>query len=661
MADTHALESYSQNGRLLGNFEDGEDDSDYLRDDVPPRESQRRLNERLDESWRRVRRACQRPWQLGELVEATFAWGLASSTRVPRPFYITPILPSIQNLPITWLERYAPKRVHRIAMLILLYALWLLTIMFVVRQSRLSPPILGYDPPLYLSCTARYWKGGQCGLDGYLCQPFAEASFAFRCPADCLDTQLLNPYAVGDQEIVYQSLVVGGPTEGRISGNELSNNEELVANAVYRADSFICASAIHSGFLRDVEGGCGVLTLTGEQSSYTSSEHFGIQSIGFDSYFPRSFGFKVGSKTACKDLRWPGLAASIFFTITLSLFTTSPAVFFWSISTGLFFHVALVSDPPTLNGDTLPDMFTLLSMAIAQFLPAAFAAWVIYRYAVTRSLRGLTAQVEKTVLWLGPAWVGALNNYTFDKLPIQRLTIHDIRAQPGAVSTLIAIVLIISCIAIGQAYGFLVEGRFAKYALLYSILVLGILVATVIPGLELRIHHYFPALLLLPGTSFQNRPSLVYQGLLIGLFVNGVARWGFASILQTPGELLAEGQQGSILPDVAVLVAGVDNITFSLGTLPVHGSRMAVTYYGMSALVNDVERFRGPSGDLGTGNVTWTWNRHRNVHDQEASDSPLKEYFRFGYVTGDHTGDYTRAGKWNSDGSWEQMEAGPSL
>ncbi|KAK0860215.1 hypothetical protein LTS02_008649 [Friedmanniomyces endolithicus] len=661
MADAHALESYSQNGRLLGNLEDGEDDIDYVRDDALPRESQRRSNERLDESWRRVRRACQRPWQVGELVEATAEWGLASSTRLPRTFHITPILPSIQNLPIIWLERYAPKRVHRIAMLILLYALWFLAIIFVVRQSRLSPPISGYDPPVYLSCTARYWNGGQCGLDGYLCQPFAEASFAFRCPADCLDVQLLNPYAVGDQEIVYQSLVVGGPTEGRQFGNESSHEEDLVADAVYRADSFICASAIHSGFLRDVEGGCGVLTLTGEQSSYTGSERFGIHSIGFDSYFPRSFGFKVGSKTACKDLRWPGLAASVFFTVTLSLFTTRPAVFFWSIFTGLFFHVALVSDPPTLNGDTLPDMFTLLSMAIAQFLPAAFAAWVIYRYAVMRSLSGLTAQVEKTVLWLGPAWVGALNNYTFDKLPIQRLTIHDIRAQPGAVSTLIAIVLVIGSIAIGQAYAFLVEGRFAKYALLYSILVFGILIATVIPGLELRIHHYFLALLLLPGTSFQNRPSLIYQGLLIGLFVNGVARWGFASILQTPGELLADGQRGSILPDIAVLAAGVDNITFSLGSLPIHDARMAVTYYGMSALVNDVERFRGPGGDVGTGNFTWTWNRHTHIQDREAGDSPLREYFRFGYVTGDHTGDYTRAGKWNSDGSWEQMEAGPSL
>ncbi|TKA76392.1 hypothetical protein B0A55_05260 [Friedmanniomyces simplex] len=588
-------------------------------------------------------------------------WMLASSTQAPRQYRITPILPSIQHLPVAWLERYAPKTIHRLAMLVPLYLFWLLIITFVVRQSRSLPPVPGYDPPVYLSCAARYWKEGNCGLDGYLCQPFANASFAFRCPADCLGTQVLNPYAVGDQEIVYQPLVIGGPTIEQQSGPKSPYDGDVVADAIYRADSFICASAIHAGLLQDVEGGCGVLTLTGERSSFTSSDRSGINSIGFDSYFPKSFGFKAGSKTACKDLRWPGLVVSVFSTVALSLFTTSPTVFFWTNFTGLFFHVALVSDPPTLNADSLPNMYQLVGIAAGRFLPATFAAWVIYRYVVLRSLRGLTAQVEKTVLWLGPAWIGALNNYTFDKLPIQRLTPHDIIAQPGAIPTLVAIVLIISGIAIGQAWAFWVEGRLAKYVLLYSLLALGIFCAIAIPGLELRIHHYILALLLLPGTSLQNRPSLVYQGLLVGLFISGVARWGFASILQTPGELLQDGQQGSILPDVAVLTAGVNNITFSLGHLPIYDPKTAVTYYGISALVNDVERFRGPGDDIGNGNLTWTWNRHTLLEDRDVGDLPLAEYFRFGYVTGTHAGDYSRAGEWRSDGSWVQMEAGPSL
>ncbi|QSS65718.1 hypothetical protein I7I51_06566 [Histoplasma capsulatum] len=40
---------------------------------------------------------------------------------------------------------------------------------------------------------------------------------------------------------------------------------------------------------------------------------------------------------------------------------------------------------------------------------------------------------SKTILYLGPAFVSALNNYTFALwISIQRLTPYDIKAQPGA-------------------------------------------------------------------------------------------------------------------------------------------------------------------------------------------------------------------------------------
>ncbi|KAK3620432.1 hypothetical protein LTR56_023404 [Elasticomyces elasticus] len=481
---------------------------------------------------------------------------------------------------------------------------------------------------------------------------------AFRRHDDTDLGNVLNPYAVGDQEIVYQPLVIGGPSEVAHFDNEFAR-VEVVANAFYRADSFICASAVHAGFLQDLDGGCGVLKLTGEQPAFTSSIRFGIQSIGFDSYFPKSFGFEAGSKTACKDLRWVGLIGSAAHTVVLGLFTTDAAVFFWGSFTGLFFHVALISDPPTLNADSLPDIYALISIAVGRFLPAAFCAWVIYRYVALHSLHGLTAQVEKTLFWLGAAWVGALNNYTFDRLPIQRLTSHDIMAQPGALTTLVVIVVVIVSIAIGQAWAFRMEGRLFTYVQLYGVFAMGILFTLAIPGLELRIHHYILALLLLPGTSFQNRLSLIYQGLLVGLFINGVARWGFDSVLQTPGELIMDGQLGTVLPNVTVVAARPENITFSLGALPMYDTKTMLNYHGISALVNDVERFRGSTID--GGNITWTWVRHGLPdHDLELhADWP--EYFRFGYVTGDQLGDYTKAGKWTHDGSWVDMKTGPSL
>lgn len=561
-----------------------------------------------------------------------------------------------------------------------------------MRASSISASIPGYGSPIRLGCETRYWRDGNaCGLNGDQCRPFTNASLAFRCPADCHKVLQLTPHAVGDQEVVYKPLLVGGPMKSH-TGFE----GKIEDNAVYRGDSFICASAVHAGFIKNSRGGCGVLTLTGEQADFPSSKRNMFESTGFNSYFPHSFAFLKDSQAQCRDLRWPLLAVSVFFSAALSLFTTHPGVFFWSIFVGLFFHVALASDPPNLT-----NYYELLSVALGRFLPACFCSWVTYRYSVKRSLTNLTAQIEKTILWLGPAWVGALNNYTFDRIPIQRLTPHDIKAQPGAIPALIIIVLSIFSIALGQAWSFRIEGRMPRYLVIYGLMVLTLLIMLTLPGLNLRIHHYILALLFIPGTSFQNRPSLIYQGLLVGLFINGIARWGFDSILQTPGELLGGFQQGTLLPSITTAAIAPHNITFALGPLPVYDSRIDVTYDGISILVNDVERFRGyvddrsswDDGNQGKGNFTWTWKRHY-LGTEEASatnttaftslrpampdvghetitfrqaDGEVEvdrvtwpEYFRFAYLAGNSVADFTKAGTWKSDGSWQQMADGPS-
>ena len=73
--------------------------------------------------------------------------------------------------------------------------------------------------------------------------------------------------------------------------------------------------------------------------------------------------------------------------------------------------------------------------------------------------------------------------------------------------------------------------------------ILPLIILLVLPGLRLRIHHYILGLVFMPGTAFKVRPSLAYQGLLLGFFINGIARWGFDSIIQTPAAL-GEGAGG---------------------------------------------------------------------------------------------------------------------
>ena len=429
---------------------------------------------------------------------------------------------------------------------------------------------------------------------------------------------------------MYRPLVVGGPKV----------DDDGVSRSIYRGDSFVCTSAVHAGFISNRMGGCGAMSLLGRESDYPSTSQHGISSIGFDSYFPQSFTFLEGSQAECRDLRWPLLAVSLFFTITLSLFTTEPAVFFFPTFIGLFLHVGLVSDPPELA-----DYHELVSMVVRRFLPSAFVVFVVYNYCVRRTLKDLEAQVEKTIFWLGGIWIGALNNYTFDKIPIQRLTPHDLK-QPGAVPALIIIIIVLIFIALGQAHCLRIEGRLPKFLALYVAIGLTLGLLGAVPSMNLRIHHYILGLLLVPGTSMQTRPSMLFQGLLVGLFINGIARWGYDSLLQTPAQLFTGDQMGTPLPKIQspIVNAGSPaNITFFWEKIP-------PDWDGMSVLVNDVERYRGYI-DRGEAE-TFTWERQVEG---------LPEYFRFAFMAGNEVGDFTKAGTWLADGEWRHMDSGPSI
>lgn len=473
------------------------------------------------------------------------------------------------------------------------------------------------------------FENNGCGINGTTCEPFSNSSFAFRCPASCLSEEVLNVRAVGVQDVLYEPLVIGGPTPGE--ANEFT----------YRGDSFICSAAIHAGVISNSNGGCGVVSLTGQQVNYPSVSQNGISSIGFDSYFPLSF--TLASTTAsCRDLRWDLLAISVVYTSILALFTRSASVFFYSTVVGCYLQAALATSTPSFS-----RLATLVSTALGNLLPALFISMVMYRLYVRRTLHGLTAQVEKTILWLGPCWVATLADFTFELIPLSRLTAHDIKQEPGGLVSLIVIVIVLFFVFIGQAWAFRREGRLLRYLGLYVCLgiIIGLLAA--IPQEDLRIHHYILGLLLIPGTSLQTRPSLVYQGVLVGLFVNGVAKWGFDPILQTAAALQGDALLGTSIPMIAAVNTTADSITFTWPRVP-------DGYNGTSILVNDVERFRDYSSGNSQDGPSFTWQRL-------IADTP--EYFRFGFFSLSaayslQTGDYTKAGTWLANGTWLPMAAG---
>lgn len=385
----------------------GPEHLEFHEDDDPP--TPRFMQE--EGAWKRWKWV---PYPVRKYGKAAFRW--MKGPQNPKRWKIQPLFPVVQEAPLHLLDKLLPNRKHQILLYMLYVAVWIITFAIVMWRGQVASEIPIYGTPTDISCGTTYWsRNNGCGLNGVDCRPFNGSSFAFRCPSNCASYRVLNPRAVGNQEIVYAPLVVGGPPD-----------PATYDNPIYRGDSFICGSAIHSGVISDATGGCGVVSLVGTQQNFISTDRNGIQSIGFDSYFPLSMTFESQIECKARDVRWSLLAICVVFTSVLSLFTASSGVFFFTSFISIFWQVGMASDPPSYS--TIPDLFTDI---LGKFLPAMFCAWVFYdKMGVRRTLKDLKATVEKTVLWLGGCWVGALTNYTFDFIPIQRLTGHDLEQQP---------------------------------------------------------------------------------------------------------------------------------------------------------------------------------------------------------------------------------------
>lgn len=553
--------------------------------------------------------------------------------RPPRTFILKPWCPSLSFTLRS--SRHIPNST---AVLIgSLCALWALLFGSLLLSSVQLCSVDGYGQPTRLSCASRFWKVGHtCGVDGALCRPFDNFTAAFRCPANCGTIKALDTYYVGNEDVVYRNIVIG-PAKGHDD-----------SDAVYRGDSFICGAALHAGLISNVLGGSVVVSLAGESHNYTSVLSHGVHSIGFAPEFPQSFKFlakDIGGSATCRDPRWILLIISVLITSTIALFTDAAAIFFWTSYIIAYLTVALATDPPEYT-----DYGPVITSAFMRLLPAAFIGIVVYQHWISITLKGLAARAEKTVLWLGGCWIGSLNNFTFDNLPLSRLTPHDL-SQPGAILTLIVLVLIIYAIALGQVWVLRIEGRLPQYLKLYGILSGILLFLAVTPRLHLRLHHYILALLLLPGTAVQTRPSLLYQGLLLGLFISGIARWGFAGILETSALLYRNGPFDGPVPSVAApQIAGNSNILFDLSNVTA-----AAPDNRFSILVNDVERFRTPL------DATWAVTEFNWTRSFDKGTAPTPTFFRMAYVYTnwigrDLVGRYTNPGTWFANGTWRHFE-----
>ena len=287
-----------------------------------------------------------------------------------------------------------------------------------------------------------------------------------------------------------------------------------------------------SGLISDSTGGCATLELIGNFTNFLPFSAHGLTSIGFPSVFPLSFRFADTTDLHhCQDLRNPALAFNILVTALIFLvLRPKPIVAFWSLVCIGFWHITLFSQPR----DNPPP----LDEAFGSFLPALFIAYGFWRVAWRFTLPAFrNAPIEASVWYLASFWPGVLTNIIEHSLPIDRLVASDIRERPGALTALIVIVIIVLVIVINQIRVIRKTGWLPHYLGWYLVGGLTVVVLSQLPGLQFRLHHYIIATVLMPGTAFPTRLSAIYQGFLLGLFLNGAAAFGFDSILQTAADV----------------------------------------------------------------------------------------------------------------------------
>ncbi|KAK3985605.1 hypothetical protein QBC44DRAFT_334709 [Cladorrhinum sp. PSN332] len=572
-----------------------------------------------------------------------------TTTTSSQPYRITKalFLPGFQSFPhsalSTYLARPWQKTFFSAVSVLLFFSLAIFLPLSSSKGGLIADGAPGNEQIHHLSCTTSLLPFKSCGLDLEDCRPFRNHSFTFRCPAGCETVRVLNPHHVGAEDIVYRPFVIGG-AEGR-----------------YRGDSFICQAGLHGGRIGK-KGGCGKVRVEGEYYRFAGGRgENGMEGIEFDGHFPVSFEVD-GYDGVCEgESRW-GISfwLVVLGTGFLSWVTTDARVMFWTMVVVGFVWVSLVGDPPDLELGSGELISSLVSIGIGRWLPGLFCLAVVWLFVVRRTLSRLPAEVgfEKAVLWVGGFWIGALVNSTIEPMiPLARLTRHDLEQQPGAVVGLVAVVGLILGVGVVQAYCFWREGRLGRYLIFYGGSVLALALLAMLPGLQLRIHHYILALLLLPGTSMQTRPSLLFQGLLVGIFVNGIARWGFDSLLQTADMLRGDGEYGSLLPVVKDAVVKtladgpVESISFGWEALPFKWDGVGWdALQGISVTVNDVERYRGWFTERPLEEQVFKWYRGGDMLGRGVRTD---EYFRFGFLgERGRVLDYTDAGTWYLNGTW---------
>lgn len=542
------------------------------------------------------------------------------------------------------------------------------------------------------------WDGSdKCGhLANNCLDSFINKEWIFvKCPIFCDSAgQAYSPITVALSKIQYEPYLIR------------SKNLDEHDNIIWRGDTFPCAAAMSMGLISSANGGTILLELDDEFNSIPvvnthdkakfeakgrskskgrdkfelSKRNDDAYGKSFDSLFPASFKIhKIDEKYLFnfKDYRIYFIWNIVLLILPSLLFSTSIA--FGTTCLYLFLFVGLIFDPPVIVSHIensfagLNSGWNLISIIIKRFTTfiwLLFGIWhLIASYIFGKSdNNSQSAGLIPRVVFLLSLLPTTLFNATFDRLPIDRLIWSDIVKQPGGPFALAFILSLITIGSILQAFKIWKAGWLLKaiYFYLSSIIAFiwisfgagGILTnnSSNKPSLLLRFHHWIIGLFLLPGTKTKWIGSFSLFGLLLGLIINGGARWDWDSILETseginrdqnrddvpqPVDLIFKNKKFKILMNDII---DENDVSSTLSTLDNTGKFIW--------MLNDIEIFTSDNNTLNL-NVIENYVQLLVKTDLDDFDFILPLYIRACYEVDERKSQWIAGKLWWPNGEWE--------
>lgn len=458
--------------------------------------------------------------------------------------------------------------------------------------------------------TDKFWLGfnDKCGLNAENClEKFNKnENILVKCPAFCNGGGLTyDIIKFADKEVQYEPYIIKSVV-----------NDELTNLPIYRADTFPCIAAYKQGIISSMFGGSFSLNMSNNFpfDSNIKKEKDIDGSYFFNSKFPASFTINPIDKkfnhelNNIYDFRIISLFIGIFYCILIAIISFNSKIFYFTSLWILYTTIVLSCDTPiTVNfkenligGSS--SAWELLSIYFARIIPLSFMIITIWFLIGNYTFNNEKIGSIQRIIFLIGCWITGLDNLTFERLPIDRLIISDIKNQNGGIMAFLLIILIILSCGIIQAIKIWKAGWFKRAFFIYSILIflifwLGFGASGILHidnefnhnGLILRIHHWIIGLLLIYGCKNRWNGAYLMQGLCTGLIINGIGKWGFASIFERENSIIRDFDEinHKINKPIDIIY---DKFSNNITVVVDDNSK----FDRIKLLVNDIEIYEGP-------------------------------------------------------------------